>query len=210
MNPSSYDAIVVGARVAGASTALLLARAPGFVLVVERGTWDRHAVHACVDARRGFAARSLERVAALEAAGTPLPAGRAFSTGDEAVMVDIAPRAGVPGLIGPRRYLLDRLLVDAARAAGAEIIYGTSVIDLLRRPDGRVNGVRVRTADGPSLELFASLVIGADGLRSVVARLAGARVTRQGRRAGAVVFGYWPTVADDELQWWWGLELRPA
>jgi 2-polyprenyl-6-methoxyphenol hydroxylase-like FAD-dependent oxidoreductase len=204
-NSSSYDAIVVGARVAGASTALLLARAGLRVLVLERGRYgtDTLSTHALM---RG-AVLQLARwnvLPALQAAATPLIRRTRFQYGDEAVLVDIAPRGGVPGLMAPRRYLLDRVLVDAARAAGAEIVYGASVVDLLKGPSGRVNGVRVRAPGGPPADLFAPLVIGADGLRSVVARLAHAPVTRQGHRAGAVVFGYWPSEVEDELQWWWG------
>ena len=78
----------------------------------------------------------------------------------------------------------------AAADAGAEVHFGTSVTDLMWR--GRsVVGVRAATADGRTVELRAPLVIGADGIRSTIARHAGARSTRVGRRGAAATYGYW-------------------
>jgi flavin-dependent dehydrogenase len=202
---TSYDAIVVGARVAGAATALLLARAGLNVLVLERGQYgtDTLSTHALM---RG-AVLQLARwrlLPALEAAGTPLIRRTTFEYGDQVVCVDIAPRDGVPGLFAPRRHLLDRVLVDAARAAGAEVVFGTSVHELLYGPGGRVRGVRAGAAGERAITLEAQMIVGADGLGSAVARLTAAPVSRQGRWAGAVVYGYWPTEPSDQLHWSWG------
>ena len=87
-----------------------------------------------------------------------------------------------------RRTLLDPILLDCARNAGAEVREGTRVVDLLRDRDGRVTGVRV--LDGAE-EISAPLVIGADGLRSIVAhRLGLARTSRVWPRRIALVAHY--------------------
>jgi flavin-dependent dehydrogenase len=72
-----------------------------------------------------------------------------------------------------RRRVLDALLVDRARAAGARVEEGVRVTDLVRDAAGRAVGVQVLTADGSTVERRARVVIGADGLRSVVARRLG-------------------------------------
>ena len=67
-----------------------------------------------------------------------------FHYGDEVVEVQIKPQNGVDGLYAPRRTVIDRLLVDAARGAGAEITFETRLVDLVRADNGRVSGVRLR------------------------------------------------------------------
>jgi flavin-dependent dehydrogenase len=70
---------------------------------------------------------------------------------------------------GPRRLIVDKLLVDAAAAAGAEIREGFAVEEVLFE-DGRVNGVRGHMPGGKSVAEHARVVIGADGRHSLVAR----------------------------------------
>jgi flavin-dependent dehydrogenase len=82
-----------------------------------------------------------------------------------------------------RREVLDEILLGAARRAGAEVRELTHVIDVVRDGGGRVRGVR--TVD--NAEITADLVVGADGLRSVVARRLGlARSARWPRRYALV------------------------
>jgi flavin-dependent dehydrogenase len=88
--------------------------------------------------------------------------------------------------IALRRELLDALLVESARAAGASVREGTHVADLLRDASGRVGGVVL--ADGTSLR--ARVVVGADGLRSVVARRLGVGVHARWPRRVAFVTHY--------------------
>src|SRR6186713_1649047 len=119
------DAVVVGARCAGAATALLLARAGARVMVVDRGVYgsDTTSTHALM---RG-AILQLHRwgvLPAIVAAGTPPVHSTTFSYSDQDVTVAIEPRFGVDALYAPRRALLDRILVDAASANGAEVRYG--------------------------------------------------------------------------------------
>src|SRR5215467_9712751 len=115
----SYDAIIVGARCAGAATGLLLARSGAKVLVVDRHAYgsDTMSTHALM---RG-AVVQLNRwglIPSVVAAGTPAIRSTTFHYGDEAVRVDIKPDHGVDFLLAPRRTVLDPLLVDAACDAG--------------------------------------------------------------------------------------------
>ncbi len=197
-----YDALVVGARCAGASTAMLLARAGLKVLVVDRAARgsDTLSTHALM---RG-AALQLQRWGLLDAirsAGTPAIRTTTFHYGDEALEIAIKPRDGVEALFAPRRPLLDTLLADAALSAGAEVAYGTRLDQLLRDGDGRVRGAVVRSSDGRSMAVRADLVIGADGLRSRVAQLVGARLELAGRHAASFIYGYFEGLEPSGFHW---------
>src|SRR5271169_6035830 len=190
-NHSQYDALVVGARCAGAATAMLMARCGLKVLVIDRGRYaaDTISTHALM--RGGV--MQLHRWGLLPrivAAGTPAVRTTEFHYGEDVVKVEIRPQHGVEALYAPRRTLLDTMLVDAARAAGAEVRHGYTLTALVRRPDDRVSGAVVLDEDGQPIEVTADLVVGADGIGSTVARLAGARVKWEGRYATAVVYGH--------------------
>jgi 2-polyprenyl-6-methoxyphenol hydroxylase-like FAD-dependent oxidoreductase len=166
---SRYDAVIVGARPAGAGTALLLARQGLRVLMVDRGRYgaDTLSTHALMRggvlqlARWGV----LPRVLAAGAA----PVRRAtFLYGDDSLSVPVKPRDGVDALYAPRRTVLDRAIVDVALEAGAHAAYGTRLMNLLRDANRRVSGVVVTGDDGRSLQIAANVVVGADGLRSAV------------------------------------------
>jgi len=197
-----YDVVVAGARCAGASTALLLARMGLRVLVVDparRGS-DTLSTHALM--RPGV--MQLHRWGLLEAvraAGTPPIRETSFHYGGAAVTVSIKPRDGVDALFAPRRTLLDSVLADAAVDAGAELAYRHSMVDLLRSADGRVRGATIAAPDGGRVEVAADLVIGADGLRSRVAQLAGAGFSYEVRHRTAVVYGYWKGMSLPGFNW---------
>jgi flavin-dependent dehydrogenase len=89
-----------------------------------------------------------------------------------------------------RRTTLDSILLDCARDAGAEVREGTRVSDVMRDAAGRVTGVRVLDAGGGHRDLAAPLVIGADGLRSVVGRRLGLTRTRRWPKRLALVAHY--------------------
>lgn len=199
---SSYDVIVAGARCAGASTAMLLARAGLRVLVVDpaRPGSDTLSTHALM---RGGVLQ-LARWGVLDGvvrAGTPAVRRTTFHYGEDRVPVEIQPRDGVDALYAPRRTLLDSLLVQAAARAGAQVEHGLALTRLIRDLSGRVRGAAVSAAGGPEVEVRASIVVGADGLRSRVARLVGAEVEHAGQHGGACVFGYWPEVPVDGYHW---------
>ncbi len=201
-----HDVVIVGGRVAGAATALLLARAGVRVILVDR---DRHgsdtlSTHGLM--RAGVL--QLSRWGVLpDVAATGAPPIRQvifhYADGEQAV-VAIRPSAGVDALYAPRRYLFDQLLVDAAAAAGAEVLHETSVTALLRDAGERVVGVQIRRRGGQSTDLHATLTIGADGIRSTVARQVDAPVSRRGISAGAVIYSYFHDLPAEGYEWSYG------
>lgn len=197
-----YDALIVGARCAGAATAMLLARAGLRVLAVDRGRYgsDTLSTHALM---RGGVLQ-LHRWGLLDrlpAEGTPAIRSTSFHYGDESVDIPIKSRDGIDCLYAPRRTVLDRMLVDAAREAGAEVVHGVRAVDLIRSAGGRVQGAVIETRDGGRREVRAGIVIGADGLRSIVARLVNAETLRAGRHATANIYGYWRGLDIDGYHW---------
>ncbi len=186
-----YDAVIVGARCAGAATAMLLALRGLRVLAIDRGArgTDTLSTHALM---RGAVAQ-LARwglLDAVRAAGTPPVETATFHYGDEAVAVPIRPGAGFDALYAPRRTVLDRVLADAARDAGATLAFGCSLDALIGDGSGRVCGIRYRDRDGTPVTAHARIVIGADGVRSKVAEFAGAATPVQGKSASAMLLGY--------------------
>jgi flavin-dependent dehydrogenase len=159
-----FDAIVVGARAAGSTTAMLLARAGLDVLVVDRArfpsdTLSTHQLQLPAVAR-------LKRWGLLEkviASGAPATRRVRFDQG--IVLEGTWPEHdGVDALYSPRRTVLDQILVDAAREAGAEVREGFPVDEVLFS-DGRVTGIRSRER-----REHAPLIIGADGRHSLLAK----------------------------------------
>ncbi len=169
-----YDVIIVGARVAGSATAMLLARAGLRVLVLDRATFPSDTLSTHQIQVPGVA--RLARWGVLDPLIETTPTNRRirFDQGDVTVEARIPGQDGVDFTICPRRTLLDATLVEAARAAGAEI-RESAVVDELIQADGRVVGVRGREKAGPEFTDRARLVIGADGRHSTVAKAVGAK-----------------------------------
>jgi len=207
MNPSPtpearYDAVVVGARVAGAATAMLLARAGLSVLVVDRSRRGSDTLSTLALMRAGV--MQLHRwgvLARLVAAGTPPIRRTTFHYGSEPVEVDIKDRNGVDALFAPRRTLLDVVLADAAVESGAQVLYGATVREILRGPTGRVQGVLVTDEVGRRHRVDADIVIGADGARSTVGRAVNARVLCEGKHPGSYVYSYWQGLELNGTHW---------
>ena len=203
---NDFDVVIVGGRVAGASTALLLARAGLRVAVLERsraGT-DTVSTHALM--RAGVLQLSRWGVLPeLVEADTPPIRSTAFHYADGGtIRVSLRSSPGVDALYAPRRHLLDRVLVDAAAAAGAEILQETPVLGLLRDDDGRVLGVRVPDDSGRETPIRAGLTIGADGIGSLVAREVGAPFVSRGRTASAILYRYVAGVPSEGYVWGYG------
>jgi len=165
-----YDAIVVGARCAGSPTAMLLARSGYRVLVVDRAsfpsdTLSTHFVHA-----PGVAALSrwglLDRVIA---SGCPPVGAYAFDFGPITITGSPRPCDGITTGYAPRRTILDKILVDAADEAGAEVRERFTVTEVVVE-DGTVVGVRGHGDDGKEVVERGRVVIGADGRNSHVAK----------------------------------------
>ena len=140
----------------------------------------------------------LDRVVA---AGTPPIHSTSFDYGSGPIALRMKPSHGVDALYAPRRTVLDPILVDAARAAGARFRYGISVSGVSRDATGRVDGVHGRDPSGAPVEYRARWVVGADGLRSTVAEAVGAPVDRAGTGASAFVYGYWSDLETSGYEW---------
>jgi 2-polyprenyl-6-methoxyphenol hydroxylase-like FAD-dependent oxidoreductase len=201
----SWDVIIIGARVAGASTALLLARAGVRVLVVERSRRGADTVSTHALMRGGVLQLQrwglLPRVAAT---GAPPVRGVTFHYGHHSMPVTLKPYAGVDALYAPRRTVLDALLVDAAEEAGARFDFGLAMSDVARDRAGRVVGVVVRDHFGTTWTERAALVVGADGRHSLAARQVEAPTVVAGNHAAAYVYGYWPATNLDGYHWYYG------
>jgi flavin-dependent dehydrogenase len=190
-----YDAIVVGARVAGAPTAMLLARKGYRVLLLDRARFpsDTLSTHFLLpDGVRRLEEWGLR--SRLEEAGTPPVPRITFNLGPMSVPGPI-PEDGPPAYC-PRRTVLDAMLVEAAVAAGAELREGFSVQDLLS-DDGRVSGIRGRAHDGSVVSERARIVIGADGKHSVIARAVGAEEYNVRPPLGCGYYSYWSGIQHD-------------
>lgn len=199
-----YDVVIVGARCAGAATAMLLARRGLRVLVIDRGRYGSDTVSTHALMRAGVVQLSRWGVLdGIRAAGTPVVRSTSFHYGDEVVEVQIKPQNDIDGLYAPRRTVIDRVLVDAARRAGAEVAFETELVDLVRAGNGRVCGVRLRDGHERERQVSAELVIGADGVRSTVARLVNAGYYRKGRHATGVIFTYWSGTGFVGYHWYY-------
>lgn len=199
-----YDAVIVGARCAGASTALLLARAGAKVLLIDRQAYgsDTASTHALM--RTGV--MQLQRWGLLPrvmANGTSAVRHTTFHYGAEAIRVTIKPEHGVDYLCAPRRTVLDRILVDAARSAGAEVRHGVQLADL-EMHNGRVVGALLKDARGKLWAVQSGILIGADGRQSTVARRVNAETSVEGIHASSCVFGYYEDLPDDGTHWHFG------
>jgi flavin-dependent dehydrogenase len=166
-----YDVIVVGARCAGSPTAMLLARKGYRVLVVDRATFPSDTVSTHVIHAPGVAALSrwgvLDRVVA---SGCPPIETYAFDFGPVSFAGSPRPVDGNALGYAPRRTILDKILVDAAAKAGAEVREKFTVQEIVRDDDGRVTGIRGHDANGTSVTEDARVVVGADGRFSMVAK----------------------------------------
>ncbi|HZX55042.1 MAG TPA: FAD-dependent monooxygenase [Ilumatobacteraceae bacterium] len=190
-----YDVVVIGARAAGAATAMLHARRGLRVLCIDKSTYgsDTLSSHALM---RG-AIKRLHRWGLLGRvwdAGTPVITKTLFRYGEELVEIDIPTHGEIPGLAAPRRTVLDPILVDAAIDAGAAIHHSTRLLSIDTDLDGRVRGANLGFADGSTGGVSTDLLVGADGLHSTVARQLDVPVTHQGHHASAYILQYFSDV----------------
>lgn len=189
----TYDVIVVGGRVAGAMTALHLARAGHRVLIVDRSGPPTDTVSTHGLTRTGVL--QLKRAGILDdlvSTGTPPIKEVRLVFGDESHTFPVSEAFGVDAYYAPRRTVLDSLLLSLAVEAGAEYRSGVSVSDLVRDDSGRVAGVGTK---GGRHRFLARQVVGADGTYSRIARLTRAGLLAYDPPANQVVYGYFQGIA---------------
>jgi flavin-dependent dehydrogenase len=189
-----YDVIVVGTRVAGASTAMLLARRGLKVLAVDRAGFpsDTLSTHQ-VQVPGGARLRRWGLLDCITAAGTPPARHVRFDPGPVVLEGHFPAVDGVDALYSPRRRLLDAVLVEAARDAGAEVRERFAV-DELCFDDGRVTGVRGRERGGGTVREAARMVVGADGRHSAVAKAVEAAAYHVEPARSIAYYTYWSGV----------------
>jgi geranylgeranyl reductase family protein len=172
------DVIVVGGGPAGASTAFHLARRGVRVTLLDRARFPRPKPCAeCLSPQTSRMLQDLGALDTLENRGVWLrgmtvraPNGT-IARGDYAASHGF--RAWRDAGLSIRREILDAVLVGRARAAGADVVEGIRATDVMRDSTGAARGLHVLDHDGSARALAAGMIVGADGLRSVVARRLG-------------------------------------
>src|SRR5918995_4030689 len=196
----AFDAIVIGARCAGSPTAMLLARGGHRVLLVDKATFPSDTMSTHLIHPPGVAALArwgiLER---LQATGCP-PVGRySFDFGPVTVSGSPRPAEGMANAYGPRRIVLDALLVDAAGAAGAEVREAFTVEEIIV-DDGRVAGIRGHAKGGATVEERARVVVGADGRNSLLAKTVKPERYNEVEPLTPAYYAYWSGLPTDTFE----------
>ncbi len=188
---NGYDAIVVGARCAGSPTAMLLARKGYRVLLLDKATFPSDTMSTHLVHPPGVAALKrwglFER---LEATGCPPVGTYSFDFGPLTLAGSPRPVDGVAQAYCPRRVVLDQLLVEGAVESGAELREGFTVDEILA-DNGTVTGIRGHAEGGASVTERAALVIGADGIHSLVAKTVQPEHYDERRSQMAMYYAYW-------------------
>lgn len=202
-NQAGYDAVIVGASLAGCATAIALGRAGASVALVEKRPDPAAFKRMCSHFIQASAVPTLDRLDLLEpimevgGIRTPMRAWTPWGWIE-------APAAKARRAVNLRREVLDPLVREAAAATpGVELMLGLSAEQLVRE-DGVVRGAVVRTPDGEETTLRAKLVVGADGRDSRIAELAAVKTktSRHGRFAYGAYFDGPPAVADGASSVW--------
>ncbi|MGC5562294.1 NAD(P)/FAD-dependent oxidoreductase [Streptomyces sp. FR-108] len=189
-----YDVVVTGARCAGSPAAMLFARQGYRVLLLEKARFPQDTLSSHYIHQPGVAL--LDRWGLLDelrAAGCPPIDHQSYEAPGVRLDGFSLPVDGHRTTYAPRRFLLDPILARGAVAAGVEFRDSCTVDDLLFE-DGRVVGVRCTTPGGARTTERARLVVGADGMRSSVARKAGAPKVIEHPRMTCTYYSYWAGV----------------
>jgi 2-polyprenyl-6-methoxyphenol hydroxylase-like FAD-dependent oxidoreductase len=186
-----YDAIVIGARCAGSPTAMVLARKGHRVLLVDRASFPSDTVSTHFVHPPGVAA--LERWGlreSLAATGCPPVRTYRFDFGPFTIEGSPRPVDGVDEAYCPRRTVLDALLVRAAADSGVEVREGFTVEELVA-DGGAVIGIRGKDAQGSAVTELATVVIGADGRHSLLAKAIEPEQYNERPSVSPALYSYW-------------------
>ncbi len=184
-----YDVIVIGGRCAGSPLAMLLARAGLSVLLVDKAEFPSDSINGHMIKPSGVARlMSWGLLEEVIATGAPPITSRRLVIGASVTEHRVPENAPAP--IAPRRFALDQVLLEASRRAGAEVRTRTTLRGLLFAGE-RVVGARLLDVTGREQDVFARIVVGADGRNSLVARRAGARLHRDDGTTSICYWSYW-------------------
>ncbi len=204
-----YDVIVVGARVAGSPTAMLLARKGYRVLLLDKATFPSETLSTHMITVAGSAQlRRWGLLEQVEATNCPpvknIVLDLLFDDYGAFTLTGFPPPidGDFAAIYAPKRIVLDKILIDAAAAAGAEVRENFIVKEILMEGE-RVTGVRGSTPGGQMVTETAHLVVGADGMRSLVARSVAAPMYHTVPPESCGYYTYW---SDVPLK---GLEFYP-
>jgi 2-polyprenyl-6-methoxyphenol hydroxylase-like FAD-dependent oxidoreductase len=190
------DAVIVGARCAGSTLALALARAGWDVVLVDRDTFPSETVSTHL-----IFPNTLSRFDELGALDTllgahdvPMLEFRITWLGHE-IVGGFSAIGGFDRCAAPRRSALDKAILDTALAAGAQGRFGERVVELIGAgtAEDPVAGVVLESGE----RIGASWVFGADGRGSTVAGRLGIEKTRPAHGEVAFLFAYWRGIPDD-------------
>jgi 2-polyprenyl-6-methoxyphenol hydroxylase-like FAD-dependent oxidoreductase len=173
---------------------MLLARKGYRVLLLDRAgfpsdTLSTHYIHQPGVAR-------LHRWGLLDrvvASGCPPIEQQVFDVGPFALTGSPPPSNGITAGYAPRRMILDKILLDAAVDAGVDVREHFSVEELVTGGD-RVTGIRGRSQGGSLVREEARIVVGADGVRSAIARMVGAPTYNEQPASSCAYYTYWRDV----------------
>ena len=199
---AGHDVLIVGTRCAGSPLAMLLAHRGLRVLAVDRARFpsDTVSTHFMWPRTTAFLAAwgLLDRLAAT---GCPPIEQVTADYGTVAIRGRPSPVDGTAIMYSPRRTVLDKLLVDCAREAGAEIREATTFRELIWAND-RVVGARLEDESGATIEEHAELVVGADGMWSAVARAAGAPMDVAHPSLTCGYYAYWAGIPTEGVEFY--------
>jgi 2-polyprenyl-6-methoxyphenol hydroxylase-like FAD-dependent oxidoreductase len=191
-----YDAVIVGARCAGSTLAITLAERDWDVLIVDRDTFPSKTVSTHFLYPNTLA--RFERLGVLdtlrESHDVPLVANRVIGLGHRVEGL-YTPIDGFDRGASPRRFALDKAIVDTALKAGAEGSFGKRVVELIGSgtDDDPVAGVVLEGGE----RIRAKWVFGADGRGSTVAGRLGVEKDRPLKGELAFLFAYWKGIPDN-------------
>jgi flavin-dependent dehydrogenase len=201
MAEEQFDVVVVGARCAGSATARLLAQSGLRALVLDKASFPSDTISTHGVGPVGV--QLLERWCLLDellATGVPREDSVGLKLGDQEMNMQLP--AGAFGPICPRRTVLDYILVQGARSAGAEVRENVTFRDVIWQ-DEKVAGVRYTHRSGREYQVRAPLVIGADGVNSRVANAVHASRYNIRRSRVSFRYAYYSGIATRRVEMAW-------